>query len=217
MHPVGAVAQRRVLQVEQAEAGQRDSREQQHERGGKQRDAGADRAAVGTLPRIAEMQRAEHDDRDDDQESEHQVQQEHDLVEVVLQRLAGPPFEPRDRAQVHRVDGEQREQREDAQHKLSQPGSDGWNVADPGTTGGARLGRVLQSHLPAPPSPSAQIPDRLPPGCEARVVLVVEPVATRGILSAHRKRSDRVAVAGVQIHVLGPSVRLEHEPPGPPL
>ena len=217
VHPVGAVAQHRILQVEEAEAGQRDSRQQQHERRGKERDPGADRAPVGSLPRIAEMQGTEDEYRNDDQEPEHQVQQKHDLVEVVLQRLAGPPFEPGDRAQVDRVDGEQREQREDGEQEPSEPRSDGRNVADPGAIGRTCRDGVLRSHPACSSLFDCRDPDpdphRLAAGSKPRVVLVVEPVATRAILSRHRQRADRIAVAGVQIHVLGPPVRLENEAP----
>ena len=104
---------------------------------------------------VAEVQGAEDDHGRDDQEAEYQMQKKDDLVEVVLQRLSGPPFEPSDRSEVDRVDGEQGEQREYDEQQFSQPRPYRGDVSDPGA--GRRIFRdgFLRSHRPSVPRRSA--------------------------------------------------------------
>ena len=121
----------RVLDLEEVESRENDPRDQQNQTGGEQRKAGADRPAVRAVVRVADMQRPEHHQRQDDRQPQHQVEQEHVLVEVVLVNLLLVPLENRDADQVDGVHAQQREQGEDDQQERFEARADRRYVSFP--------------------------------------------------------------------------------------
>ena len=61
------------------------------------------------------MKNTEKNDRQQNQQSQHQVAEEHELVKVILIRLTPEPFQKRDAGKVGGVRAEQRKKDEDTE------------------------------------------------------------------------------------------------------
>ena len=82
--------------------------DEHHQRDGQQGVADADRAAVFPVPRVEHVEHAEDDKRRHKHEAEHEVNEEHPLVEPVLIRLPRGPLQERDAGQVGGVGNDHR-------------------------------------------------------------------------------------------------------------
>jgi len=114
VQPVDDVAAEGVLEIDdvldphQGEAGH-----QHGDRHGEQDVADPDRSPVAAVVGVADVQAAEDDQRQNEHQTDHDVAQQHQEVEVCLVDLAGDPLHAGDRREVGGVGREQRDQDED--------------------------------------------------------------------------------------------------------
>ena len=114
MHPVHDLARRRLADADRRAAKfhacQCNARREQNDRCDKGRDTRRDRTRIRTVGDVAPVECAEHDRWNHDREPEHEVREEVDEVEAILERLAGLPLQERHSAEVDTIDRQQREQ-----------------------------------------------------------------------------------------------------------
>jgi hypothetical protein len=92
------------------------------------------------------MEAAEYDYHGNQGQPNDQMKQEHRLVEVILEHLARVPLCDADTDEIHRIERNESEQRQDDKEEPSLPGADGGNVPPAGPLGltvSGRPGAVL--------------------------------------------------------------------------
>ena len=119
-------------QPEHVESDQDQAADQQQQTRGEQRVAGADRPSVRPVSGVANVQHAEDHHRQDQDPTQYEVQQEHELVEIILINLATNRFEEGNAGQVDRVDAHQGDESEDDGKELFQARPDRRHVPDAG-------------------------------------------------------------------------------------
>ncbi len=148
VQPVDDISGGGILQIKDTgNTNQQEPRNQHGKAHGKQSVANADRPAVSASPRVSHVEHAEHQKRNDQQQSQHQVPEKHHEVEVVLVRLARDPAHGRDAGQVTGIGTQQRHQCEDNIQQLPQARSHGAADASSGWSRngwqGGLIGRSL--------------------------------------------------------------------------
>jgi len=112
MHPVGQVANLRIVDLEKAESGEQDAGEEQGDQAEIKADACADRIAVRAPPGTSQVQGAEQQRWDRQEQAESEMAQEQTEIETILICLPGDGLSQGYAGQIQRVNCHEPEERE---------------------------------------------------------------------------------------------------------
>ena len=119
-----AFAHRSTHEFKGPELDQQHAADEDHYPCDQQRITDPNRPAIASLVRRFPMEESEGQERDDQDQSEHQMEQEHVMVKQILKRPLKVPLREGHSGEIHPVGQEDREQTQDGQEEFSGLGGD---------------------------------------------------------------------------------------------
>ncbi len=124
VQPVDKPATERIFQVETSDPHQQETGNQDHQADPEQGITDIHRPSVLPIHRVSQMDQSEHDERENQNQTQHEMRQEHQLIEIVLISFSTRPFQKGDRGEVDGVRAEECGDREKNVQQNSELGAD---------------------------------------------------------------------------------------------